>query len=136
MENQRNTHSMTVGYILWIVGFLGAHRFYYGKPISGTIWMFTGGLLGIGWLIDLFLIPGMDRRADMRYQPGPFDYTLAWIMLTFFGWAGVHRFYLGKWGTGLLWLFTGGLLFMGIIYDFWTLNGQVSERNTEILSGR
>ena len=36
------------------------------KQISGTIWFFTLGLLGIGWLIDLFLIPGMDRRADVR----------------------------------------------------------------------
>ena len=50
-----NTHSKVVGYILWIFGFTGSHRFYYGKPISGTIWFFTLGLLGIGWLIDLFL---------------------------------------------------------------------------------
>jgi TM2 domain-containing membrane protein YozV len=38
-------------------GFTGAHRFYYGKPVTGTIWFFTFGLLGIGWLIDVFLIP-------------------------------------------------------------------------------
>ena len=31
------THSKVVGYILWIFGFTGAHRFYFGKPISGTI---------------------------------------------------------------------------------------------------
>ena len=52
------THSKIVGYILWIFGFTGSHRFYFGKPVSGTIWFFTLGLLGIGWLIDLFLIPG------------------------------------------------------------------------------
>jgi TM2 domain-containing membrane protein YozV len=50
-----NTHSMVVGYILWIFAFTGSHRFNYGKPISGTIWFFTLGLLGIGWLIDLVL---------------------------------------------------------------------------------
>jgi hypothetical protein len=47
-----------------IFGFTGSHRFYYGKPITGTIWFFTAGLLLIGWLIDLFLIPWMDRKAD------------------------------------------------------------------------
>ena len=62
----RNTHSNVMGYLLWIFGFTGAHRFYYGKPVTGTIWFFTFGLLGIGWLIDLFLIPAMDREATLR----------------------------------------------------------------------
>ena len=63
-----DTHSKAVGYVLWIFGFLGAHRFYYGKPVTGTIWFFTLGLLGIGWIIDLFLIPSMDRQADLRFH--------------------------------------------------------------------
>lgn len=129
-----DTHSMLVGYLLWIFGFTGSHRFYYGKPITGTIWFFTGGLLLIGWIIDLFLIPGMDRRADFRYRAGPYDYTIAWILLTFVGALGIHRFYLGKWLTGILYLFTGGLFLIGLIYDFWTLNEQVSEKNTELLA--
>lgn len=129
MTNPNNTHSLLIGYLLWIFGFLGAHRFYYGKPITGTIWFFTFGLLGIGWLIDLILIPGMDRQADFRYFPGPIDYTVAWLLLTFLGVFGVHRFYLGKWGTGIVFLLTGGLLGLGLLYDLWTLNGQVSEVN-------
>jgi hypothetical protein len=32
-------------------------RFYVGRPMSGLVWLFTGGLFGIGWLIDLFLLP-------------------------------------------------------------------------------
>lgn len=124
-----NTHSKAIGYLLWIFGFTGAHRFYYGKPITGTIWFFTLGLLGIGWLIDLFLIPGMDRQADARYVEGPKDYNVAWALLTFLGVFGAHRFYLGKWVTGLIWLCTFGLLFMGKLYDFWTLNEQVSAIN-------
>jgi TM2 domain-containing membrane protein YozV len=124
-----STHSMVMGYVLWIFGFVGAHRFYYGKPISGTIWFFTLGLLGIGWFIDLFLIPGMDRRANLRYEPGPFDYNVAWILLTFLGFLGIHRFYLGKIFTGLLYFLTAGLFLLGILYDFWTLNEQVSDRN-------
>src|SRR6185503_3926678 len=113
-----DTHSKLIGYLLWIFGFTGAHRFYYGKPITGTIWFFTLGLFGIGWLIDVFLIPGMDREADRRFVAGPIDYTAAWILLTLLGFFGVHRFYLGKWVTAILYLCTGGLLGIGIIYDF------------------
>ena len=54
MGHPNDTHLKSVGYILWIFGFTGSHRFYYGKPISGTIWFFTLGLLLIGWMIDLF----------------------------------------------------------------------------------
>ena len=124
-----DTHSKVIGYILWIFGFLGAHRFYYGKPVTGTIWLFTFGLFGIGWLVDLFLIPSMDREADLRFHSGQYDYSVAWILLTFLGFLGVHRMYLGKWISGIIYLFTLGLFGLGIIYDFWTLNDQVSINN-------
>ena len=129
MPVQNDSHSKIIGYILWIFGFIGAHRFYYGKPISGTIYFFTLGLFFIGWIVDLFLIPGMDRDADQRYLVGNKDYNITWILLTFLGVFGVHRFYLGKWLTGLLWLCTGGLFLFGLLYDLWTLNGQVDEVN-------
>lgn len=123
------THYVAIGYILWIFGFVGAHRFYYGKPITGTIWFFTLGLLFVGWLVDLFLIPSMCEQATRRNVAGPLDHTIAWVLLTFLGVFGVHRFYLGKWITGLLYFLTGGLLFLGVLYDFWTLNEQVTEEN-------
>ncbi len=124
--NRPQTHSTLIGYLLWIFGFLGAHRFYYGKPISGTIYFFTLGLFFIGWIVDLFLIPGMDRDADIRFNDGDVDYNITWLLLTFLGLFGVHRMYMGKWLTGLLYLCTGGFFLVGIIYDFWTLNDQVS----------
>jgi TM2 domain-containing membrane protein YozV len=126
-----DTHSKTIGYLLWIFGFTGSHRFYYGKPITGTIWFFTLGLLGIGWLIDLFLIPSMDRQADFRFQNGPVNYSVAWILLTFLGLFGVHRMYMGKWLTGILYLLTAGLVGLGYLYDYWTLNGQVDQLNRQ-----
>ena len=86
----------------------------------------------VGWIVDLFLIPGMDRAADARYTMGRKDYTLGWIFLTFLGIFGVHRFYLGKWVTGLIWLFTGGLLLLGVLYDLLTLNTQIDEVNREV----
>lgn len=124
-----DTHSKVVGYALWIFGFTGAHRFYYGKPVTGTIWFFTLGLLGIGWLIDLFLIPSMDRQADFRFRPGPVNYSVAWVLLTFLGFFGVHRMYMDKWFTGIIYLLTFGLAGIGYLYDYWTLNDQIAIRN-------
>ena len=129
MTANSDTHSKTIGYLLWIFGFMGAHRFYYGRQLTGTLWFFTLGLLFVGWIIDLFLIPGMDRDADCRYVAGRKSYNVSWVLLTFLGIFGVHRFYLGKWLTGLLWLLTGGLLLLGVLYDYWTLNRQVDEVN-------
>ncbi len=133
---ERFTHSLTIGYILWIFGFLGAHRFYYGKPISGTVYFFTLGLFLIGWIVDLFLIPSMERQAEIRFIPGPIDYDLAWLLLVFLGFFGVHRMYLGKWISGIIYLFTGGLFGLGYIYDLWTLNEQITLINGRSRQGQ
>jgi TM2 domain-containing membrane protein YozV len=56
--------------------------------------------------------------------------TLAAVAcLGFIGLAGVHRFMLGKIGTGLLWLFTGGLCFIGTIIDLINMGKMVNECN-------
>jgi TM2 domain-containing membrane protein YozV len=130
MDNTNDTHLKSIGYILWIFGFTGSHRFYFGKPISGTIYFFTFGLFLIGWLIDLFLIPSMDRQADLRFRAGRVDYTVAWILLTFLGLLGVHRMYMQKWFTGIIYLLTGGVLGLGYLYDFLTLNNQITIVNS------
>jgi TM2 domain-containing membrane protein YozV len=129
MPEPSNTHFKTVGYACWIFGFTGSHRFYFGKPITGIIWALTLGLCGVGWLIDVFLIPGMDRDADQRFTAGRYDYTIAWILLTFLGIFGAHRFYQGKWLTAILYLCTAGCFGIGYLYDMWTLNDQISELN-------
>ncbi|HYF36009.1 MAG TPA: TM2 domain-containing protein, partial [Prosthecobacter sp.] len=135
-----STHSILFAYLLWIFGFTGSHRFYYGRPLTGILWFCTLGLLGIGWLVDLFLIPSMDRQADRRFTEGHFDYNITWLLLTFLGLFGVHRMYLGKWFSGLIFAvlsglaaLTGGFLFflaipcvIGLAYDFCTLNSQIS----------
>jgi TM2 domain-containing membrane protein YozV len=132
VNSANDTHLKSAGYILWVFGFTGSHRFYFGKPISGTIYFFTLGLLGIGWLIDLFLIPSLDRQADLRFRAGRINYTVAWVFLTFLGFFGVHRMYMGKWVTGIIYLLTAGLLGLGYLYDFWTLNDQVSLVNSSV----
>jgi TM2 domain-containing membrane protein YozV len=63
--------SIVVAYLLWglvFLGFAGIHRFYAGKWISGLIWLFTGGLFLLGQVIDVILIPGMIREANLRTQ--------------------------------------------------------------------
>ncbi len=129
MNLPNDTHSKTVGYLAWIFGFMGAHRFYYGKQITGTIWFFTLGLLFVGWIVDLFLIPSMDAQADHKYVAGPLNYSVGWLLLTFLGWLGVHRFYMGKWISGILYFLTVGFFGLGILFDFWTLNEQLDELN-------
>ena len=129
MVNNQDTHRKTIGYILWIFGFTGSHRFYYGKPLMGTIYFFTFGLFLVGWIVDLFLIPSLDKQADLRFTAGPIDYSVAWLLLTFLGFFGIHRMYMGKWFTGIIYLITGGLLGFGYLYDFWTLNDQISILN-------
>src|SRR5579872_174009 len=39
-----------------LLGYLGVHRFYVGKIASGILWLCTGGLFGVGYLIDLIVI--------------------------------------------------------------------------------
>jgi len=131
MATTSDTHLKSVGYLLWLFGFTGSHRFYYGRPISGTIYFFTFGIFLIGWIVDFFLIPSMDRQADLRFSSGPYSYNSAWILLTFFGIFGIHRFYMGKWISGIIYLLTGGLFLIGYIYDFWTLNDQLTILNGE-----
>ena len=42
--------------ICFFLGYLGIHRFLKGHMLSGIVWLCTGGLFGIGWLIDLIWI--------------------------------------------------------------------------------
>jgi hypothetical protein len=59
----------TVAYLLWaacFVGVCGLQRIYTGKLGTGFLYLFTFGLLGVGQLVDLFLIPGMVEDANNR----------------------------------------------------------------------
>lgn len=60
--------TIPIAYLLWLFfGLVGVHRFYCGRIGTGLLWAFTGGLLGIGWIIDLFLIPDMVRESNAEY---------------------------------------------------------------------
>jgi TM2 domain-containing membrane protein YozV len=44
-------------------------------------------------------------------------WSVTLLLCVFLGYLGVHRFYVGKWGTGVVWLATAGLLGFGVLYD-------------------
>jgi TM2 domain-containing membrane protein YozV len=65
--------SKGVAYLLWFfLGIFSAHRFYLGKTGSGILYLVTGQLFGIGWIIDLFTLGGMvDNYNLMHGFTGP-----------------------------------------------------------------
>ena len=123
------THNVFVGYLAWIFGCFGAHRFYFGKPLTGLLWLCTFGLLGIGWLVDVMFIPSMAAEASRRYHRGEIDYTAGWLLLFFGGAFGLHRFYVGDALMGVLYLLTLGFFFLGVAYDVLTFNERMSRIN-------
>jgi hypothetical protein len=65
-------------------------------------------------------------EGEKKYKEGiAYGLWAGWL----FGFAGLHRLYLGKYGTGFLWLFTWGLLGIGQIIDLITLRRQIEEAN-------
>jgi len=61
--------SKLLAYILWLLfPFCGLHRIYLGRYGTGILYLLTGGLFGIGQLIDLFLIPGMVENENLKWQ--------------------------------------------------------------------
>ncbi len=63
--------SKGLAYILWLLcafSICGAQRFYCKRYISGSIYLLTFGVFGIGQIIDLFTIPNMVDEENLKYQ--------------------------------------------------------------------
>lgn len=77
--------SPVVAYVLWFfLGYVGAHRFYLGRPLSGFLMLALSGVVllltlvtfgvlgflwfvvGLWWLVDALLIPGMAASSNSR----------------------------------------------------------------------
>ena len=53
-----------------LIGVCGVQHFYMGKIGRGILWLLTGGLLGIGLIIDLFTIPQQVKNVNARRAVG------------------------------------------------------------------
>jgi hypothetical protein len=59
--------SVILAYLFWFLwGLLGVHKFYLGRPVMGFVYLLTVGIFGLGWLLDVFTIPGQVFRFNME----------------------------------------------------------------------
>lgn len=130
----RKTHTLSMGIVCWALGgFLGLHRFYYDSRKIAWLYFFTLGLLGVGWVADLFFLKKLQAQMEKkRYKQGSANYSLAWILFIFLGILGIHKLYLQKKMTCFAYFFTFGFLGFGLLKDLGTLNKQVEECNRQI----
>ncbi|MEQ9307849.1 MAG: TM2 domain-containing protein [Balneolaceae bacterium] len=71
------------------------------------------------------------QRVERQYSTEQKSKAIAYLLWLFggFGTLGLHRFYLGRVGTGIAWLFTGGAFFLGAAYDLFALSRMVDDQN-------
>jgi RND superfamily putative drug exporter len=61
---RRSPKSVGIAYLWWFFfGLFGVHHFYLGKTNRGLLYLCTGGICGLGWLIDLFTLPRQVRSG-------------------------------------------------------------------------
>ncbi|ELU01134.1 hypothetical protein CAPTEDRAFT_187960 [Capitella teleta] len=121
-------------------GFLGLHHFYLRRFGFGTLYLFTFGLLGVGWLIDLLRMPHLVNEANKLIKdPVNLDQkeiSDAYTMWLPWGLLGLHHYYLGRGGWGILYTFTLGIFGVGWLVDAFRLPGLVKRENEQIRENR
>ncbi|KAK6184907.1 hypothetical protein SNE40_007261 [Patella caerulea] len=118
--------SVVDAYILcFVLGLTGAHHLYLRRPWFFVAYLFTFGLLGVGWLVDMFRIPCLVKDCNERLKDASkekirkkVDAYLLWFP---FGLLGFHLFYLRRPGQGLLYFFTFGLCGIGWLVDLFRI---------------
>ncbi len=106
-------------------GWLGIHRFYAGKIGTGILMLLTLGGFGIWQLVDTIIIMtgGFRDKSGLRIlmapvpNESPKDFVPLVLLCFFFGVLGIHRFYVGKIGTGILMLLTLGGFGIWLLID-------------------
>ncbi len=94
--------SVYMTYLLTLfLGIVGGHHFYLGRPKFGTLYIFTAGLLGMGYVVDLVRVPWLVDNAnleilhpELRGRKYLVDAYLLWLPP--FGFLGELVFVMGK----------------------------------------
>ena len=61
--------SKVIAYLLWLfLGIVSAHRFYLKKYRSAILYLCTFQLLGVGWIIDSFILDKMVFRYNIKHR--------------------------------------------------------------------
>jgi len=102
--------------LCYFLGSFGIHRFYIGKIGTGILMLVTLGAFGIWTMIDFIIIVcgsfndsnGLPIRQPEHPVKSEKGFVPTVLLCYFLGSFGIHRFYAGKIGTGLLMLVTFG----------------------------
>lgn len=133
-----------------LLGALGIHRFYVGKKKSAILYLLTLGFVGIGIICDLILIIKgrftdsnekiLSYWIDANFIKGneikisSKSRLVVTLLSGLLGTLGIHRFYLGKVGTGILYLLTGGIFGIGAFVDFlMALFGEAKDKEGKLI---
>ena len=100
------------------LGWIGAHRFYAGKIWTALLYIITIYGFGIWAIVDFISIftgnfkdkegNVIRRKVDGAKQKSEKSWGTCFLLFLFLGYLGAHRFYAGKIGTAILYIFTFG----------------------------
>lgn len=127
-NEQRVGKSLGTAYILGLppLGIFGAYHYYLGNIKLGLIYTFTFGIFGIGWIVDLFRMSTLVRKARLDKKSVGTSYIMA---MPPFGLFGAHHYYLGNYFLGILYTCTLGIFTIGWIVDLFRMKDLVKASN-------
>ena len=102
----------------------------WARPRVGSLlfsWLLFGALTGIVLPVVMAAAVSLEGRKS---------YVTAYAFLLHWGFLGIHRFYLGRWTGGVIWLLTGGLLGIGVFFDLFLTGAYVRFWNEDHRSER
>lgn len=126
-----------VAFWLLALGIFGAHRYYLSKPLTGFFFTLTLGFCGLGVIFDILTLPFLVNRAKIEVVCSKLDIAPLldvslnemYIVALTFGFLGIHRFYLGNYILGLMYMLTLGFLGVGVLADIWNMPYLVEKHN-------